>query len=87
MEEFNSTDNTLDHQKEELHGGVLMDFSSTFKAGTRGFKKKTSKLAKKKDDNEESKDEVNKDLEDANFLIQPDSSKVEIQIPRELTIT
>ena len=44
-----------------------MDFSNTFKAGTRGFKKKFLKTVKKKDDNEESKDEVNKDLEDENF--------------------
>jgi len=48
---------------------VLMDFSNTFKAGTRGFKKKAPKKVVPTNAEIEiaSNIEVNKDLEDANF--------------------
>lgn len=53
-----------------------MDFSNTFKQGTRGFKKKTVKKAKKAEA-EETKEQftvndegANKDLEDANMVVE-----------------
>jgi hypothetical protein len=71
-----------------------MDFSNTFKQGTRGFKKKPMKKVKKVE-SEEIKDdanvqddvtaggEVNKDLEDANMVVET----VVQEIPRNITIT
>lgn len=56
-----------------------MDFSNTFKQGTRGFKKKPVKKAKKAEEEEtkvqsEIHDEgVNKDLEDANMVVETGS--------------
>ena len=58
-----------------------MDFSNTFKQGTRGFKKKAVKKAKKVEGEEIKKDAsvqdevtangaVNKDLEDANMVVE-----------------
>jgi hypothetical protein len=70
---------------------VLLDFSNTFKDGTRGFKKKAWKkaLAKpiegKEATTEVASSDVNKDLEDANFVVQSDAAAIEI--PRNLTIT
>lgn len=57
-----------------------MDFSNTFKQGTRGFKKKPVKKAKKAED-EETKEQTsaindegaNKDLEDANMVVETGS--------------
>ncbi len=69
-----------------------MDFSNTFKQGTRGFKKKPVKKAKKAEDEETKeqftvKDEgANKDLEDANMVVETASQDV-IEIPRNLSIT
>lgn len=69
-----------------------MDFSNTFKQGTRGFKKKPMKKVKKVD-GEEIKEEgnvqdegtggANKDLEDANMIVET----VVQEIPRNVTIT
>ena len=70
---------------------MLLDFSNTFKDGTRGFKKKAMKKAIPKPiEGEEAPTEVassdvNKDLEDANFGVQSDAAAIEI--PRNLTIT
>lgn len=57
-----------------------MDFSNTFKQGTRGFKKKPVKKVKKAED-EEMKEQTsaindegaNKDLEDANMVVETGS--------------
>ena len=62
-----------------------MDFSNTFKCGTRGFKKKKKPVAAAEDNI--IKDENNQDLEDANFGLPSSSSQTEIEIPRNLTIT
>ncbi len=58
-----------------------MDFSNTFKQGTRGFKKKAVKKPKKVEEEEIKEDAnvqdevtangaVNKDLEDANMVVE-----------------
>ena len=69
-----------------------MDFSNTFKQGTRGFKKKPMKKVKKVDDEEikeplniqeEETGGANKDLEDANMIV----DTVIQEIPRNITIT
>ena len=55
---------------------VLLDFSNSFKSGTRGFGKKAKKgvkkqMIEKEDGREEEKvDDANKDLEDMNMLIE-----------------
>jgi hypothetical protein len=70
-----------------------MDFSNTFKQGTRGFKKKPVKKVNKVE-GEEIKEEANfqdegtagganKDLEDANMVVET----VVQEIPRNITIT
>ena len=72
-----------------------MDFSNTFKQGTRGFKKKKPMKKAKKLEGEEIKEDanvlddgtagggVNKDLEDANMVVET----VVQEIPRNITIT
>ena len=76
--------------EKHLQEAVLLDFSNTFKAGTRGFKKKATKkvppqlLEGEKPTTEVASLDVNKDLEDANFGAQSDAT---IEIPRNLTIT
>ena len=70
---------------------MLLDFSNTFKDGTRCFKKKAMKKALPKPivgeeaPTEVASSDVNKDLEDANFGVQSDSTNIEI--PRNLNIT
>jgi hypothetical protein len=70
-----------------------MDFSNTFKQGTRGFKKKPMKKVKKVEGEEIKEDAnvqdegtaggANKDLEDANMVVET----VVQEIPRNITIT
>lgn len=59
---------------------ICMDFSSSFKAKTRG---KKSKKPTKIDDEKDALDDVNRDLEDDNLL----QEDVVIEIARNLTIT
>ena len=63
-----------------------MDFSNTFKSGTRGFKKKAVKKVQKEDQGVvcEPERDLNNDLEDANML---GVAEEVIEIPRNLTIT
>ena len=63
-----------------------MDFSNTFKSGTRGFKKKAVKKVQKEDEGIvcEAEKDLNKDLEDANMMMVAEEV---IEIPRNLTIT
>ncbi len=73
-----------------MQESVLLDFSNTFKQGTRGFKKKAAKKVKVEEETKEGviKEDAsgpNKDLEDGNMGIE-NACEV-IEIPRNLTIT
>ena len=86
MEEF-TEEKMLPPAKEEA---VLMDFSNTFKSGTRGFAKKGKKKVVAAEVGQEEKkesEEPNKDLEDENFLKMDEVAKAIMEIPRNLTIT
>jgi hypothetical protein len=60
-----------------------MDFSSSFKAKTRGKTAKKQKVIKAQDDDQDALDDVNRDLEDDNLL----QEDLVIEIARNLTIT
>ena len=61
-----------------------MDFSSSFKAMTRGKKgKKSLKATTTQDEDQDTLDDVNRDLEDDNL----NQDEVVIEIARNLTIT
>ena len=69
-----------------------MDFTSAFKNDTRrgkGIKKKPklSSMAAESEPKENKVDDVNRDLEDDNLLLADDTQLVDIDIPRNLTIT
>jgi hypothetical protein len=56
----------VEETKVQQQESICMDFSSSFKAKTRG--KKSKKPVKNTDDDQDALDDVNRDLEDDNLL-------------------
>ncbi|TNV72832.1 hypothetical protein FGO68_gene3150 [Halteria grandinella] len=90
---FTSSQESTDLQPEKQES-VLLDFSNTFKQGTRGFTKKGKQKGTKAPTLDQDLNQIidpdeqqNRDLEDENLLLQPDVAVAVEEIPRNLTIT